>query len=136
MHLTQYVQALSSNLTLKATSCIIGYSLWALLGTTHATKMHYHVPLSFYNVPATYTIEAPEAIDITLVAQRKQLRTLSPETLALHIDGSTLRPGANHCIPTAATLFLPESFEVLHYTPANLTITVKSAPSPEAHELV
>lgn len=125
MALTAYAQALHNNLSLKITAFIIGYSMWAALSNIHATRITYHVPVTFYNVPENCQLTGPEACEITLSGKRAQLRTLAQESLALHVDGNTLVQGDNYIVPSSTSLFLPEDIEVVHYQPTHLIVRVQ-----------
>lgn len=126
MALTAYTQALHSNLSLKITAFIIGYSLWAALSNTHTTEISYRVPITFYNLPKNCSITSPDFLDVTLMGKKAQLRSLKPATLAIHIDGASLKQGENHIGPSTASLFLPEQIDVVNYTPSHLVIYVDS----------
>ncbi|MCC7414748.1 MAG: hypothetical protein IT346_01515 [Epsilonproteobacteria bacterium] len=106
---------IQSNLCLKVTACIIGYSIWAALSNTSTIQQTHQLPIAFYNVPDAWQITAPDVVEVTLAAKRNLLRRLSREKLAVHIDAATLKAGDNHISIIDSSLFLPAHAEIVDY---------------------
>lgn len=106
---------IDSNLCLKVTACIIGYSMWAALSNISTIQQTHQLPIAFYNLPDAWQITAPDAVEVTLAAKRNLLRKLSSEKLAVHIDAATLKEGDNH-VNIDSSLFLPAHVEIIDYT--------------------
>lgn len=116
---------LLSNPALKVLSLIIGYGIWHVLSVNHTHTLAVEVPVCFYNEVAAHEIDAPATIDVELRGKRKIIRALNTKSLALHIDASKLHHGPNPLRVDHTTLFVPNSINVVHYSPANSIITVK-----------
>lgn len=116
MALTARKQIISSNLFLKITAFIIGYALWTALSNTQTVCITRQASLAFYNVPDTWRITSADALDVTLLARRAQLRMLSPEKLTVHIDAATLKEGENYIDVNGSSLFLPKQIQIVDYT--------------------
>lgn len=117
--------SLKSNPTLKVISLILGYSVWNILSASHPHTLSIDVPICFYQESVAHVIDAPEIINLQLQGKKNVLESINKKTLALHIDASSLHPGANPLTINRATLFLPETINVVNYSPANIVITVK-----------
>lgn len=120
--------SLTSNLTLKVFSLIIGYASWFALSQSQPATLSIRVPISIEQAPATSTLDLPDTILLTLAGKRSALSTLDLDNLCLHISADTLRPGKNNVIVTTTNLLLPESITVVDYypTPLSITVTVSS----------
>jgi len=116
---------LLNNATLKVFSLIIGYGIWSIVSASHTINQVVEVPLCFYNQLGTHEIEAPAIIALELQAKKSAFRSLDRNTLAIHINAASLHHGANPIIINRSTLFLPDTFNVVHYSPANIVITLK-----------
>jgi hypothetical protein len=114
-------KALTSNISLKLFSVILGYGTWYLLGYVHTITIEKTVPLSFYGVQER-TILAPETIKLQLAGKRAYLRDLETAELAIHIDGQTLKAGKNNITISNEELFLPNSIKLVHYTPTTIAV--------------
>lgn len=133
----QRPRKMSSNVPLKIVSCILGYSLWSMLSQTYLDDLDIAVPVCLYNVPESFTIDAPETINLRLRASRAMLRTITHDQVALHIDGTTLHAGTNPLLVCQSSLFLPENVNVVHYTarPLMITLTEKAQPPVQSPTL-
>ena len=116
---------LKNNATLKVVSFIIGYNVWNILSASHTHTLSIEAPVCFYHESAAHTIDAPESITLELQGKKNVLQSINKKTLALHIDASQLHHGPNPLLVNHATLFLPETINVVHYSPANIVINVK-----------
>lgn len=116
---------IQNNATLKVLSFIIGYGLWNILSASHTHTLALDVPVCFYHEADTHVIDAPASITLELQGKKNVLRSINKKNLALHIDASRLHHGPNQLIIDRSTLFLPETINVVHYSPANTIITVK-----------
>lgn len=116
---------LSANAPLKIISLVIAYGLWSLLNQMHATLLTTTVPLCFYNIPTHKTINAPEAVTITLSGKRNELARIDLSTLAAHINAKDLIPGPHNLSLTREHFFVPTSCNLVHYKPSNIMISVQ-----------
>lgn len=119
-------ELLLSNGATRVMACLIGFICWSILNESHKHSTKLMVPVSFYHVPEGYTIEAPEQIQITVMATLNQLRNLDTENLALHIDGSRLCEGMNAIDITAQQLLLPPEINLVKYKPVHIIMDLKS----------
>lgn len=119
--------ALTSNITLKLFSIILGYSTWYLLGYTHTITIEKTVPLSFYGIQEQSSLQAPETVTLQLAGKRAHLRDLESSELAIHIDGQALKAGKNSITISNEELFLPNSIKLVHYTPTTITVYLNNA---------
>ena len=117
---------LFNNIVLKVISFIIGATMWFIINQSHTMHLHKEIPLCFYGPQKDFTITAPESIHVTLCGTRNDLQSLDLDSLALHINSAILHEGPNSLSINRATLFLPEQINVLHYSPLNSMIMVKS----------
>ncbi len=125
MHLKR---ALTSTIFLKATSLIIGFLFWAIISDTFQTHIWVKVPLAVYNI-SEKKIDAPETILVELQGRRSHVRHVDTHTLAVHIDGHSLKPGPNAVDITHDLLFLPASITIGEIIPSNIVITREGDPS-------
>lgn len=117
----QVRNAFKSTLFLKAISLIIGLLFWTLMSDSFTTSRWVTIPVCFYN-RASETIEAPETIKVELRGRRSHLRHLQVQTLALHIDAQTLKPGTTTVQLTPDQLSLPATITLGEIIPHNFTI--------------
>jgi hypothetical protein len=75
------------------------------------------VPVCFDDAPENLLIESPEVVKIQVSGKRADLRNLNLNNLAFHIDAQKLSVGNNRLAITAEKLFLPESINLLNYSP-------------------
>lgn len=122
--LTILKKSLLSNGTLKVVSLILGYAFWSFLSQSHNSTIWVDAPVSFYGQAHDTYISAPETISLALCGKRSDLRCLDINSLALHIDASKLKKGPQQLLVDSSTLFLPSSIKLVHYSPANSSITV------------
>jgi hypothetical protein len=110
---------------LKILSCIIGYGIWSTLSSLHSHTAVFQAPICFYNEGANKHIEAPDYITIQVQSKKEILKSIDTKNIAVHIDAQSLHNGPNLLTVNHATLFLPQSVNVVHCNPANIVITVK-----------
>lgn len=113
---------LTKNTPLKIFSFILGYTLWSICSGMHTITQEITVPLCCYQVPESIDFDAPETVHIILSGKKNQLANINQQDLAIHIDAHDLSVGDNPIAVTAATLFLPESIKLVHYSPAPIVI--------------
>jgi len=113
---------LLDSLPLKVISLTLGYAFWCMLSQSHTASLQLTVPLTFYNVPQTLTVRAPETVHITLIGKRIDLWHIDLKTLALHIDMAGKQAGEHPLQLTVAQAFLPETIKLIDYTPCNLSV--------------
>lgn len=116
---------LKNNATLKIVSLIIGYGLWNILSASHMHTESLEVPVCFYHESDAQVIEAPATITLELQGKKNILRSINKKNFAIHIDAAQLHHGPNPLIIDRSTLFLPETINVVHYSPTNTIIIVK-----------
>lgn len=112
-------------LSRKTCSLLIGYFLWNIIGTLSSASISVSIPLSWYNLSDSYTIESPEQLTVTLSGKRSYIRALNLKTLAAHINGKNIlnNNAPNYITLTQQHLFLPESIKLVHYTPYPLIVS-------------
>jgi hypothetical protein len=115
-----------TNAPLIIISLFLGYSFWYIASYDQMVTLQINVPLCFAGAVDNYTLHAPEKIDITLKGKRADIYALDKEALAAHINTSKLLPGKHGILLTEQHLFLPKNVTLVHYKPANLTITISA----------
>lgn len=115
----KYLNALS----LKCLALIFGYGLWHIISQPYKVQTTLTVPLSFYNIPRTHSIAAPETVVLKVYGQRKMLFTAA-RTTTIHCDASGYTPGTHVVALADQQIFLPEGVSLLHSIPTTVTITV------------
>ena len=113
----------TKNTPLKVCSFILGYSIWSVFSNLHTTTQEFTVPLCCYRLPEHLEFNAPETINIVLSGKKNQLANINTQELAVHIQADDLALGTNPIAVTDATLFLPESIKLVHYSPVPVIIT-------------
>ncbi len=113
---------LLGNAPLKVFSLILGYALWYIIGNAMSTTASLNVPLSFYNVPENTKVNAPESITIQIRGKRSLLRALDTDRLAIHINAQELNEETNSITLTNNMLLLPETINLVHYSPSNIVV--------------
>lgn len=113
-----------ANAPLLSVSFLLGYSFWYIASYNHIVSLQFTVPLCFSELPDTYTIQAPEKINVTLTAQRSDLYALEKQTLAAHININKLLPGKHGILLKEQHLFLPKNIALTRYKPSNLCILI------------
>ena len=104
---------------LKLVSLMLGYTFWYIFSHAHNTTLWIQVPLCFYNLPDHTSIQAPEQVSIKVQGKRSLLRAMDFDQLAIHVNASKLKQGKNVLAFNQESLFLPESINLLHYSPSN-----------------
>lgn len=107
---------------LKLVSVLFSYALWCIMSSSQIVHHSYQATLTFYNAPASTTITAPETVTVVLQGKRSILRHVNPDRLTAHIDAQTLKKGTHHLQLDNATIFLPESIKLVHYSPTPITV--------------
>lgn len=113
-----------SNAPLAIISLLLGYSFWYIASYNHIISLQLTVPLCFSELPAVYTLHAPEKVSITLRGKRSDLYALEKATLAAHVNIHKLLPGKHGITLTEKHLFLPKNIVLTNYKPANLFISI------------
>lgn len=121
-----------ANAPLLSISFLLGYSFWYIASYNHIISLQLTIPLCFSELSDTYTIQAPEKINVTLMAQRSDLYALEKQTLAAHINISKLLPGKHGIILQEQHLFLPKNIALTGYKPSNLWILISENKKSEA----
>lgn len=117
---------LLDNLPLKLISLMLGYAFWCMLSQSHTAQLRLTVPLTFYNIPETLSLNAPEEVPVTLVGKRVDLWHIDRKTVAIHVDLAGKQAGNHPLQLTAAHLFLPDTIKLVDYTPCNLSVRLSS----------
>lgn len=117
--------SLTSNITLKTVSCILGLSFWIVLDSYVSRVITLDVPICFYEQQSHKEIQAASSIAITLRGKRNDLQTLDMHSLGIHINAQQLKNGINKLLIDSSTLFLPSSIKLVSYYPSNNLIIVK-----------
>jgi len=113
-----------TNAPLVIISLFLGYSFWYIASYDQTVILQFNVPLCFAGTIDSYTLQAPEKIDVTLKGRRADIYALEKESLAVHINTSKLLPGKHGIIVTDQHLFLPKNVVLVQYKPTNLTVTI------------
>ena len=117
--------SLWSNLTLKIVSLALGYQLWLVIGQTSTVKMWLTLPLSFYDVPDTIVLDAPETINVQLIGVREDLRNIDQQTVAIHCNTAAFKKGKQTISLSEQNLLLPNRVKVVNWSPSNIVVDVK-----------
>lgn len=129
----RHLNIITSNLTLKVLSLIMGYTFWFTWSQTQTTSYKLNVPLCVYNVPDTAQFTAPETVKVQISGKLQDLYDLDLDNLAVHIDGATLHEGNNQCVVQNEQLFVPDAIKMTHCAPSNILISYNdAAPSMSA----
>jgi hypothetical protein len=123
--LFQLKNSLTSNITLKMASFLLGLSFWILLDSYTSRTITLDVPVCFYEQQAHTHIQAPSSIEVNLRGKRNDLLSLDQHSLAVHINAQHYKVGAHKLIVDQSTLFLPSSIKLVNYSPANSMILIK-----------
>ena len=120
--------AITSNLTLKICSIIIGYCLWTFLSQSHVTDVTFSIPLYVYGSSDYAISEAPENILVCIRAKRSDFYQLDTQSLAVHINADKLPLGTKEILIKDKHLFLPQNISMIHCNPQKIKIitTVKT----------
>lgn len=130
--MSKFKKLILGNLPLKVLSFFIGYTLWYVFGHAQIINTKLNVPLCFYGAEKSMNIQAPEMVHIELSGKRAILNTIDLDNLAIHVDARELVQGPQPIQITQERLFLPESIKLIHYTPAQIVVTMQQiATSPE-----
>ena len=127
-------QLILSNAPLKVVSLFMGYTFWYIFGHAQTITTELTVPLCFYGATDKMTISAPDTVHIALNGKRAIMHTLDLNNLAIHVDARALVNGTQPIEISQQSLFLPESIKLVHYTPAQICVTlaqqVEETPAP------
>jgi hypothetical protein len=108
---------------------MLGYALWTILANYHTKIISVIVPVCFYGQDEHVAIKAPDNINIELRGKKRELALLDIANLALHIDASKLKKGANPIVVHNESLLLPDSICVVHYHPTKIFVDVQGKTS-------
>lgn len=128
-------QLILSNAPLKVVSLFMGYTFWYVMGHAQTITTELTVPLCFYGASEKMTISAPDTVHIALNGKRTIMHTLDLSNLAIHVDARELVNGTQPIEISQERLFLPESIKLVHYTPAQICVTltpqqIEETPAP------
>ena len=99
------------------------YLMWLLLYTHMPITQQYITDISFFNLPETMCIEAPDSITTHLNAPRAILDTLSP---VVHIDAQAIPCNTPYLYQVdQKNLLVPYPIDMVHCYPQVITITKK-----------
>lgn len=112
------------NAPLKIICLALGYSFWHIASLDHTISIQTSVPLCFTANTHSYTVLAPEKIDVTLTGKRSDLYAIEKDFLAAHVSINKLLPGKHGIIINRRNLFLPDTIAVSHCKPSNISITI------------
>lgn len=124
MNIQKLKKQLLTNLPLIIISLFLGYSFWYIATYDQTVMFQLNVPLCFAASADNCALQAPENIQITLKGKRTDMYALDKSSLAAHINIDKLLPGKHGILLTEQHLFLPNNISLVHYKPANLTITI------------
>jgi len=82
--------------------------------------------LCFYNTEQQQ-IQAPETIQVELQGKRSDLLLLDLRALAVHINAHLLTEPLQTITISKKNLFLPDSINLVHYVPSNVTIQTRQS---------
>jgi len=103
----------------------VGYTFWFIFGHSQTITTQVTVPLCFYGASDSTQIQAPDTVQIELNGKRSIMQSLDLSNLAVHVDARELVAGTQPIELSQKSLFLPESIKLVHYTPAQILVTVK-----------
>ena len=114
---------LRSRIFLKATSLVLGFFLWTIIGDLFIHRKWLTVPVCFYNT-SSKNIKAPESVMVELEGKRSHLKHIQDDTLALHIDAERLFDGSHHISITQEQLLLPSTVTVTTVIPQSIIVHI------------
>jgi hypothetical protein len=110
---------------IKINACLIGYGLWMLLSQHQIIIRTIQAPVCFYKIAEHATIIAPDNVNITIKASKKNLEKFDAYNSAIHIDASDFQPGNNLIILQKENLFLPDEIKLVNLLPSSLQIQLQ-----------
>ena len=117
------IDLLSTNIMLKTLCLLIAIVFWYFFSGIYPITLQLTVPLYFYGLKDTYTINGPTTVLITLQGMRSDFCMLDAEQLAIHVDARTLKSGNQKIIVTFKELFLPNTIKLIHCNPTSIEVT-------------
>ena len=118
-------KTLSNNVQLKLFSLILCYICWSIVSQSHTDDMWIDAPVCFYETADNQQIHALETVKVNLSGKRCALRAIDRKNTAVHIDTRNLKQG-NHIIALSERhVLLPETVQVIGWTPTHLNIKVE-----------
>lgn len=108
--------------TTKFFAILIGYSLWFTVAQHQATTKTIQTQIYLYDAPDTISITDLPTITVTLQASGHTMYYLHPDQVAVHVDASKLKIGANEIVLDKENLFLPDSIKLIDLIPSHITI--------------
>lgn len=112
--------SLLNNLTIKITSLIIGYSIWAFFSQSYTVHKWVTIPVCYYNTHDKIIKTTPEFLKIKLAGKRKDLALCND--LAFHVDAQSLASNEQIIVPNENSLFLPTGVKLLYCSPFKVSI--------------
>ncbi len=112
-----------SNAPLKIICLALGYTFWHIATTHQIITLTYTIPVCF-EITDSYTIAAPETINVTLQGKRIDLYALDSSSIAAHINARSLHEGRHGILLNESNLFLPQTISLVRYKPSNIMITI------------
>jgi hypothetical protein len=117
--------AITSNLTIKICSIIVGYCLWVFLSQYQIADITLSIPLYIYGSCENKIIEAPENVVVTL-AKRSDFYLLDTKSLAIHLNADNLPIGTKELLIKEKHLFLPKAVSMVHCSPRIVNVTTSN----------
>jgi hypothetical protein len=106
-------------------SCLLGILWWSIASEAHKAYQTFTIPLCFYNMEKKM-VQAPDTLSITLSGKKSQLRALNRSDVAAHINAAILPKKTSVLVLKKEHLLLPQTINLVSYSPSNPLITVQS----------
>jgi len=119
---------------LKILALVIGYSLWYIFSQSQIISVNINAPLVFDTANESRIINAPETISVSIATSRQLVNTIDFDSLAVHFNVDSLKPGENTITLASKNLFLPEHVNLIHYEPSPLKITINDQPKVDPEQ--
>lgn len=123
---------IASKKFLKCFSLFLGCCVWYFFGNLHHRIITISVPLYFYGIDTKHSIDAPSDVTISIEGPRNTFLSLDTNSLALHVDGTTLKEGKQPLnIFSQAQLFVPSTIKLIDSNPHTVIVTLSKLKNEE-----
>jgi YbbR domain-containing protein len=123
------LRLLTRDWQLKLLSLVLAAGLWLFVGTAERRELALSVPVEYLGLEGPLALDGPrqETVDVRVLASRWSVQRVSPISLRVRVDVSTLHEGENLVQLLPESVEAPPGVRVTRVSPAWATVRVVRA---------
>jgi hypothetical protein len=112
------------NIVHKTLSVCFGICIWYVISQSRYDNLTLQVPLCFYPDNIGFMVQAPETVTITLAGLRSDLKQLTLDQMAAHVNLLSLNQHTQWLAISAQHLFLPGNIKMVQSIPSPVPVHI------------